>query len=96
MIDELVCSVKLLRTGIRPFDFQVECTDVQLAASIFRQAQRLSAQSAMTVAFLDIDLVQSGVTTPVFDAEAERQDGIADWRTVGENDLHAAEVAVFQ
>jgi len=45
----------------------------------------------MTVAFLDVDLVQNSVTTAEFDAEAERQDGIADWSTVAEDDPHPAE-----
>src|SRR5262249_17869699 len=96
VIGKIVCSIKLLRSGVRPFHLQVECTDAQLAARVFRQAQRLSTQSSVTVAFVDINLVQNGVTTTVFNAEAERQNGIADWRTVGENEPHPAEVGVLQ
>jgi hypothetical protein len=96
VIDETMCSIKRLRSGVPPFDLQMKCMYAVLAASVFCEAQRLCAQSEMPVALTDVDLVQNRITTAIFDAEAEGDDGVPDGRSVGDNDPRSAELWVLR
>jgi hypothetical protein len=69
--------VEPLGVGLAAFDFQMEGADAQLAAGFFQYDERPGSQAAAPVVGSDVQLVQDGVPSSEFEAEAQGQDEVA-------------------
>lgn len=73
MIDETESAVGFLRMGIRAFDLEMQGVHAQQPALLFNKCQRLLADALAAMALFDVNLIEKGVATMIFQAESQRQ-----------------------
>lgn len=70
--------VECLSLEVVAFDFEVECFDVELAASGFEEVEGLSADALVAIAWPQVEFIDEGIASAVFEAVAQRENDIAD------------------
>lgn len=72
MIDETESAVGFLCMGIRAFDLEMQRVHPQQPALLFNKCQRLLADALAAMALFDVNLIEKGVATMIFQAESQR------------------------